>query len=51
LYWEQDEELIRQLNLRVVYRSPNTQAVVAVRSEAEAEWGPAAKTAIPTKFR
>ena len=51
LYWEQDEELIRQLNLRVVYRSPNTQAVVAVRPESEAEWGPAAKTAIPTEFR
>ena len=51
LYWEQDEELIRQLNLRVVFRSPNTQAVVAVPPEAEAEWGPAAKTAIPSKFR
>jgi hypothetical protein len=51
LYWEQDEELIRQLHLRVVYRSPNTQAVVAVRPEAEADWGPGAKTDIPTRFR
>jgi hypothetical protein len=24
--------------LRVVYRAPNTEAVVAVRPEAEAEW-------------
>ena len=30
LYWEQDEELIQQLLLHVVYRSPDTQAVVAV---------------------
>jgi hypothetical protein len=50
LYWEQDEQLIHQLHLHVVYRSPNTQAVVAVRPEAEAEWGPAAKTATPTKI-
>jgi hypothetical protein len=51
LYWEQDEQLIQQLHLHVVYRSPNTQAVVAVRPEAEAEWGSAAKTATPTRFR
>jgi hypothetical protein len=33
-----DEDFIKQQRLRVVYRAPNTEAVVAVRPEAEAEW-------------
>jgi hypothetical protein len=44
-----DEDFIRQQHLRVVYHAPNTEAVVAVRPEAEAEWigmGRAARAAI-----
>jgi hypothetical protein len=40
-----DEDFVRQQHLRVVYHAPNTEAVVAVRPEAEAEWG-AARAAI-----
>jgi hypothetical protein len=43
-----DEDFIKRHRLRVVYHAPNTDAVVAVRPEAEAEWGRrAAKAAIP----
>jgi hypothetical protein len=38
LHYSFDEDFIRQQHLRVVYRGPNTDAVVAVRSEAEARW-------------
>jgi hypothetical protein len=38
LYYTFDQDFIRQLHLRVVYHAPNTDAVVAVRPEAEAEW-------------
>jgi hypothetical protein len=41
-----DEDFIKQQRLRVVYHAPNTDAVVAVRPEAEAEWGRAARAAI-----
>ena len=44
-----DEDFIRQQHLRVVYHAPNTETVVAVRPEAEAEWigmGRAARAAI-----
>jgi hypothetical protein len=34
-----DEDFIRQQHLRVVYHAPNTDAVVAVRAEAEAKRG------------
>jgi hypothetical protein len=40
-----DEDFIRQQHLRVVYHAPNTDAVVAVRPEAEAKRG-AIRTAI-----
>jgi hypothetical protein len=33
-----DEDFIKQQHLRVVYHAPNTDAVVAVRPEAEAGW-------------
>ena len=42
-----DEDFIKRQRLRVVYHAPNTDAVVAVRPEAEAEWGRAARAAIP----
>jgi hypothetical protein len=42
-----DEEFIKRHRLRVVYHAPNTEAVVAVRPEAEAIWGRAARAAIP----
>ena len=38
LYYPRDEEFLRQQNLRIVYHAPNTEAVVAVRPEAEARW-------------
>jgi hypothetical protein len=41
-----DEDFIKQQHLRVVYHAPNTDAVVAVRPEAEAEWGRATRAAI-----
>jgi hypothetical protein len=40
-----DEDFFKQQHLRVVYHAPNTEAVVAVRPEAEAEWR-AARAAI-----
>jgi hypothetical protein len=46
LYYPRDEDFIRQQHLRVVYHAPNTDAVVAVRPEAEAEWGRAARALI-----
>lgn len=49
LYYSRDEDFIKQQHLRVVYHAPNTEAVVAVRPEAEAEWsgiGRAARAAI-----
>jgi hypothetical protein len=45
LYYSFDEDFIKQQHLRVVYHAPNTQAVVAVRPEAEAGWR-AARAAI-----
>jgi len=41
-----DEDFIRQQHLRVVYRAPNTDAVVAVRPEAEADWGRTVRASI-----
>ncbi|MEO8597196.1 MAG: hypothetical protein ABI759_28010 [Candidatus Solibacter sp.] len=38
LYWPRDEAFVTEQHLRVVYRAPNTEAVVAVRPEAEAAW-------------
>jgi hypothetical protein len=38
LYYPRDEEFLRQQHLRIVYHAPNTEAVVAVRPEAEARW-------------
>jgi hypothetical protein len=38
LYYSFDEDFLKQQHLRVVYHAPNTDAVVAVRPEAEAEW-------------
>ena len=46
LYYSRDEDFIKQQHLRVVYRAPNTEAVVAVRPEAEADWGRAGRAAI-----
>ena len=45
LHYLFDEDFIKQHHLRVVYHAPNTEAVVVVRPEAEAEW-PAARAAI-----
>ncbi len=46
LHYTLDEDFIKQQHLRVVYHAPNTDAVVAVRPEAEAGWGRAARAAI-----
>jgi hypothetical protein len=46
LHYTLDEDFIKQQHLRVVYHAPNTDAVVAVRPEAEAQWGRAARAAI-----
>jgi hypothetical protein len=47
LHYNVDEDFIKRQHLRVVYHAPNTDAVVAVRPEAEAGWGRAARAAIP----
>jgi hypothetical protein len=39
-----DEDFIKQQHLRVVYHAPNTDAVVAVRPEAEAKWSAGSRT-------
>jgi hypothetical protein len=46
LHYTLDEDFIKQQHLRVVYHAPNTDAVVAVRPEAEAGWRRAARAAI-----
>ena len=38
LYYPRDEDFLKQQHLRVVYRAPNTEAVVAIRPEAESRW-------------
>lgn len=43
LYYPRDEDFLKQQHLRVVYRAPNTEAVVAIRPEAESRWRVAAK--------
>jgi len=37
LYWPRDESFATEQHLRVVYRAPNTEAVVAIRPEVETQ--------------